>query len=177
MMPSVHQVNSIETAIAFVAWTFAVVALTKAIFGSFPAMEVSWWLHQRGAGRREKMTRLNWEVTNRARFDPDVVSKSPHAAKQNLTTAEHARKLAELQKLARGSLPWRAGQFFAGCFACQSFWSAAVLYLAVGGPAIEVFTSALGYSGAAVAMKMLLTAASTPDKPTGKQNRGCSGCG
>jgi hypothetical protein len=55
-MPTLFEVNSIGSAIAFLAWTLAVVALTKALFGSFLAAELTWRL-SRSAKREDKLRR------------------------------------------------------------------------------------------------------------------------
>ena len=58
--------------------------------------------------------------------------------------------------------------------AAPPFWSAAILYLVVSGPAIEIFTSALGYSGAAVALRILRfvgVARISPRNPVRKRAR------
>ncbi len=184
-MPSVFEVNSTNTAIAFLAWTLAVVALTKTLFGSFPAAELAWWLYQWGAGEREELAHLNWEVQNRAKYDPDVISRSPHANKQNLTTAEHERKRAELQRRARGSLWRRAGRYFASCFACQAFWSTAALFVAARWPDVGVLgtlASCLAYSAASVVVTTFVGAYTKTDESGGQQPQrdrqsGCPGCG
>jgi hypothetical protein len=179
-MPSVYEVNSVGSAISFLIWTLVVVALTKAIFGSFLAAEIGWWLHRRTAKRHEQIRRLQWEVQHGTQHDPGATRGSPHAARQALTSAEAARKRAEIESLARGSVPSRAGQYFLTCSACQSFWSALLLLLVTRGLHLDAIASALAYSGAAVLLTTLARLRAEPaiDQTQGrKQSRGCPGCG
>lgn len=185
MMPSVYDMASAGAAVAFLAWTLAVVALAKAMFASFPAAELAWWLHQRGSHEREELSRLSWEVQHRAVYDPDVIDKSLHAQKQNLTTAELSRKRDELQERARGSRLRRAGRYFASCFACQAFWSAVALFVWARWPEVGLFdilASCAAYSASAVVLATLVGAyAKTGEANSGRahteQQGGCPGCG
>jgi len=74
------------------------------------------------------LNRLNREINNRIKWDEDVARRSPNAAKQPLTDAEVEARRTELQQLARSSLVWRAFMYFLGCFACQAFWTALILF-------------------------------------------------
>ncbi len=154
-MPSVYEVNSVGSAISFLVWTLVVIALTKAIFGSFLAAEIGWWLHQRGAKRQEQIRWLQWEVQHGVKYDPDVVRRSPHAALQGLPAAEVARKRGELEGLARETLPSRLARYLATCFACQSFWVALAMELGAGVGTASGIMNAFAYSGMATALLTL----------------------
>jgi hypothetical protein len=150
----VYEVNSVGSAISFLIWTLVVVALTKAIFGSFLAAEIGWWLHHRGAKRHEQIRRRQWEVQHGVKYDPDVVRGSPHAARQALSMAEVARRRAELVALARGTLLMRMVGYLAGCIACQSFWVALAMDWAAGVDTTNVVTDAFAYSGMAAILTL-----------------------
>jgi len=179
-MTSIFDITDWAHVASFFVWTLAVCALAKAIFGSFPAAELQYRLALRDNPRRRHLNRLNWEVANRAKWNDDVARHSPHAARQPLTDDEIEAKRRELQQLARTSFAWRAFTYFMGCFACQTFWTAVLIYAVTAGvtaPAAWVF-SAAAYSGAAVLLAALH--GSPPlvrptDPPAGRT--GCKGCG
>lgn len=111
-------------------WTLAVCAIAKALFGSLPAAELQYRLSLRDAPRRQRMSRLNWEINNRAKWDEEVARRSPHAARQPLGDDEVETRRRELQQLARRSFAWRAFTYFMGCFVCQTFWTAVAVFAA-----------------------------------------------
>ena len=106
---------------SFVAWTLAVRAIAKALFGSLPAAELQYRLSLCDTPRRQRITRLNWEINNRTRWNEDVARGSPHAAAIPLSDDEVEARRRELQQLTRNSLTWRAFTYFMGCFACRPF--------------------------------------------------------
>jgi hypothetical protein len=165
---------------SFFVWTLAVCALAKAIFGSFPAAELQYRLALRDNPRRQRLNRLNWEVANRTKWDEDVARGSQHAAAVPLTEPELDARRAELRRLSSTSLPWRALHYLLGCWACQTFWTAALIYAVTAGvtaPAAWLF-SAAAYSGAAVLLAALHGApppVRAADPPAGRA--GCKGCG
>lgn len=175
-MTSIFEITDWQHVASFFVWTLAVCAIAKALFGSLPAAELQYRLSLRDAPRRQRMNRLNWEINNRARWDEDVARRSPHAAKQPLTEAEVESRRAELQQLARSSLAWRAFTYFMGCFACQTFWTALVVFLITH----RVFhpdacaLSAAAYSGAASAFSRTL---GMPRPPTKAPKPDCKSCG
>ncbi|MBK9121336.1 MAG: hypothetical protein IPM18_17290 [Phycisphaerales bacterium] len=86
---------------------------------------------------------------------------------------------AELQRLSRTSLPWRALQYLLGCWACQTFWTAVLTYAATAGitaPAAWFF-SAAAYSGAAVLLSTLHGLAPSARPEAAPARSGCKGCG
>ena len=156
-MTSIFEITDWAHVASFFVWTLAVCAIAKGVFGSLPAAELQYRLSLRDAPRRQRMSRLNWEINNRAKWDEDVARRSPHAAKQPLTDAEIEARRTELQQLARTSLVWRAFTYFMGCFACQAFWTAAAVFAATRGfsdPA-SWFFSAAACSGAAVSLSLV----------------------
>lgn len=178
-MTSIFEVTCWADVASFCIWTLAVCALAKAIFGSMPAAELQYRLTLRDQPKRQRITRLNWEVANRTRWDEDVARGSPHAAAVALSEAEYKARRAELQRLTRGSLPRRALQYLLGCWACQTFWAAVLIYAVtarVAAPAAWFF-SAAAYSGAAVLLSTLHSRnPSAHAEPTSARG-GCKGCG
>ncbi len=174
-MTSIFEIAGWSDVASFFIWTLAVCALAKAIFGSFPAAELQYRLSLRDKPKRQRLSRLNWEVANRTKWDEDVARGSPHAAAVPLTEPELETRRAELQRLSRTSLPWRALQYLLGCWACQTFWTAVLIYALTAGvnaPAAWFF-SAAAYSGAGV----LLSAAQSARPASGGAAHACKDCG
>jgi hypothetical protein len=165
---------------SFFVWTLAVCALAKAIFGSFPAAELQYRLALRDNPRRQRINRLNWEVANRTKWDEDVARGSQHAAAVPLTEPELDARRAELRQLSSTSLPWRALHYLLGCWTCQTFWTAVLIYAVTAGvtaPAAWLF-SAAAYSGAAALLSVMhgfSPARRGGELPTSRT--GCKGCG
>lgn len=142
---------------SFVAWTLAVRAIANALFGSLPAAELQYRLSLRDTPRRQRIARFNWEINNRAKWNEDVAHGSPHGAAVPLPNDEVEARRRELQQLTRNSLAWRAFIYFMGCFACQTFWTAIVIY-AITRSASDLrgwFFSSAAYSGAAMFLPLL----------------------
>jgi hypothetical protein len=178
-MTSIFEITSWADVATFFIWTLAVCALAKAIFGSFPAAELQYRLSLRDQPKRQRISRLNWELANRTKWADDVARGSPHAAAVPLTEPELDHRRAELQRLSRTSLPWRALQYLFGCWACQTFWSAILIYAVTAGIAAPVawFFSAAAYSGAAVLLSTLHTLTGEPRTSGDSRKHGCRNCG
>lgn len=176
-MTSIFDITDWAHVASFFVWTLAVCALAKAIFGSFPAAELQYRLALRDNPRRQRLNRLNWEVANRTRWDGDVARGSQHAAPVPLTEPELDVRRTELQRLSRTSLPRRALQYLLGCWACQTFWTAVVVFAITRGVsdlAAWLFTAA-ACSGAAPLLLMPIRAAGqTHDRV---QRLPCRTCG
>ncbi len=178
-MTSIFEITDWAHVASFFVWTLAVCALAKAIFGSFPAAELQYRLALRDNPRRQRLNRLNWEVANRTKWDEDVARGSQHAAPVPLTEPELDARRTELQRLSRTSLPRRALQYLLGCWACQTFWTAVLIYAVTGGVTAPAswFFSAAGYSGAAVLLSTLHNPSPAPRPEPASARGGCRGCG
>jgi len=178
-MTSIFEITDWAHVASFFVWTLAVCALAKAIFGSFPAAELQYRLALRDNPRRQRLNRLNWEVANRTKWDEDVARGSQHAAAVPLTEPELDARRAELRRLARTSLPWRALQYLLGCWACQTFWTAALIYAVTAGVAAPTawFFSAAGYSGAAVMLATFRGGGYQTLSSESQRKPTCSSCG
>lgn len=178
-MTNIFEITDWAHVASFFVWTLAVCALAKAIFGSFPAAELQYRLALRDNPRRQRLNRLNWEVANRTRWDEDVTRGSQHAAPVPLTEPELDARRAELQRLSRTSLPRRALQYLLGCWACQTFWTAVLIYAATAGVTAPAawFFSAAAYSGAAVLLSTLHGLSPSPRPEPAAAPTGCKGCG
>lgn len=179
-MTSIFEITDWAHVGSFFIWTLAVCAIAKALFGSLPAAELQYRLSLRDVPRRQRMSRLNWEVNSRAKWDEDVARGSPHAAAVPLTEPELETRRAELQRLSRTSLPWRTLQYLLGCWACQTFWTAALIYALTAGVTAPAawFFSAAAYSGAAVLLSFVHSWSPSirrGESPPGRT--GCKGCG
>lgn len=175
-MVSVYDVNSVGSAVSFVIWTLVVVSLGKALFGSFVMGEIVARINQRSFSKRERIGELTWEIKNRAHYDPDVVMRSPHAAKRPLEHQELISRRLELEQLTRGTVWARAFRYFTSCWACQSFWAALGLCLLLGEPRTSI-VDALAYSASAVlVMSLFRSRNESQPAPRGKAG-GCSGPG
>lgn len=179
-MISIYAVKNWSDVAAFLVWTLAVCAIAKAMFGSLLAAEMQYRVALRDAPRRQRMSRLNWEIKNRAKWDEDVARRSQHAATQPLSDEELHARTAELRRISHRSLPWRALQYLLGCWACQTFWAAFVVYALSAGVADPPawICSAAAYSSAAVLLSSLnhrFLPPVTDGPPSGRP--GCKGCG
>jgi hypothetical protein len=177
-MTSIFEITDWAHVASFFIWTLAVCAIAKALFGSLLTAELQYRLSLRDAPRRQRMTRLNWEINNRVKWNEDVARRSPHAAKQPLTDDELETKRRELQQLARTSFAWRAFTYFMGCFACQAFWTAIVVLAITRGMSdlLATLFTAAAYSGAAVSLS--LTGSIGHNGPRGLIARDtCKSCG
>ncbi len=177
-MTNIFEITSWADVASFFIWTLAVCALAKAIFGSLPAAELQYRLSLRDQPKRQRLSRLNWELANRTEWDEDVARGSPHAAAVSLTDPELEARRAELQRLSRTSLPWRALQYLLGCWSCQTFWTAVLIYAVtadITDPAAWFF-SAAAYSGAAVLLSTLHGLAPSPRSEPASARGGCKGC-
>lgn len=137
---------------------------------------------QRDHPRRARLSRLNWEVGRRVRWDEDVARGSPHATAIPLTDQEVAARQTELQALTRGSLVGRAAAYLLHCWACQTFWTAVIIFAVTRGAqdVAGMFFSAAAYSGAAVLLaSTAVTPAATPvgDTTRSAGRAGCRSCG
>ena len=178
-MTSIFEIADWSHVASFFVWTLAVCALAKAIFGSFPAAELQYRLALRDNPRRQRINRLNWEIANRARWNDDVARGSPHTAPVRLADEEVETKRRELQVLSRSSFAWRALTYFMGCFACQTFWTAAAVFAATRGVsdiAGWLFTAA-ACSGAAVLLSATQNVRLPVNPATGASRPGCKDCG
>lgn len=179
-MTSVFEITGWDQVASFFVWTLAVCALAKAIFGSFVAAELQYRLALRDNPRRQRISRLNWEIGNRTRWSDDVARGSPHAAAVRLTDEEVDAKRQELQSLASTSLARRAVQFLLNCWACQTFWAAvAVFVITRGGVDVGAWLlSAAAYSGAAVMLTIANAAVAPMHRAgAGAGATGCRSCG
>lgn len=177
-MTSIYEITDLAHLASFFVWTLAVCALAKAIFGSFLAAELQHRLALRDAPKRQRMTRLNWELTNRVRYDPEVARGSQHAARVPLNDTELDARRAELQQLTGNSLSRRALLYFTNCFACQTFWVAVAVFAATRGisDVVSLFFTAAACSGAAVVLIAVTGTVQAPMRePAAKA--GCKSCG
>ena len=178
-MISIFEVTDWAHVASFLVWTLAVCALAKAIFGSFLAAELQYRLALHRAPRGQRLSRLTWEVAKRAKWDEAVARGSPHAVAVPLTEPELEARRTELRKVSGASLPWRALNYFLGCWACQTFWAALVMYW-LAGSMLDwrdwVFTAA-AYSGAAVLVGRLHGIVPVAAPGRGATQSGCKHCG
>lgn len=179
-LTSIYEITNWSSVAPFLAWTLAVSAIAKAIFGSFPAAELKHHFALRDNPRRQRIGRLNWEVSQRTQWNDDIARGSQHAAPVRLTDSEVESKRKELMPLMRVSVFYRAVTYLSNCWACQTFWSALGVYAITQGVAdVRAWLfSAVAYSGAAVVL-MAVTGAGRSSPPNGKaEGTGtCKTCG
>ena len=96
------------------------------------------------------------------------------------TGPEFDARQAEFRLLSSASLPWRALHYLLGCWACQTFWTAVVIYAVTAGitALAACLFSAAAYSGAAVLLSVV-HGSGLPVRGDGPINgrAGCKGCG
>ncbi|MBK8915056.1 MAG: hypothetical protein IPM64_10740 [Phycisphaerales bacterium] len=179
-MTSIFEITDWSHVASFFIWTLAVCALAKAIFGSFLAAELQHRLALRDAPKRQRMTRLNWELTNRVRYDPDAARGSQHAARIPLTDAELEARRREMQRLTGNSLGRRALLYFTNCFACQTFWVAVATFAVTRGIAdvAGLLFTAAAYAAAAVLLSgAVMNRPSPPRSDAPSARTPCKSCG
>jgi hypothetical protein len=178
-MTSVFEITSWADVASFFIWTLAVCALAKAIFGSLPAAELQHRLSLRDQPKRKHLSRLNWELANRTKWDDGIARGLPHAATVPLTEPELESRRIELHRLSRTLLPWHALQYLLGCWACQTFWTAIAVYAIASGIANPAgwFFSGAAYSGAAVLLSVLHGARHNDAPDPVSRRTGCRNCG
>jgi hypothetical protein len=164
--------------VPLLAWVATVAAIRWVIFESFVGQEIRFrW--QAWQGRQaQRIHVLQWELKNRARWDPRVQNQDPLTALQPLSDEEIASRRQELVALGRKSTGSRLWGYFITCPFCQSFWIALVLLLAFAradGVAISLSAVMYGY----LVSRVDRLAATTSDKVPGgaaSQPGRCSGC-
>lgn len=172
-MTSIFEIRGIDSAITFLAWTFAVFALVRAIFASFPAAEIRVRLWLREKPRRERVHRLEWELHHRAELAGPIELAQPG---RQLDPAEISARRDEHAALVRRSLLFRAGNDLAGCVACQSFWVALLLFLLTRGP--DLVAAILTAAACSTTVVLLGAITSSPTSTGAPEKRaGCSSCG
>jgi hypothetical protein len=159
-MPLLNQIGSALDVVRVMLWTFALLAFTHALFRSFLAAEIAYWLRTgAGATQDRRLHVLQWELRHKTQWSTDLEAGSPHAAVRRLTAEQLAARGRALERLARGTLLRRAARQFGTCLMCQAFWSAlAACYLFgdAGAGAHWAIASALCYAGLAVALSQAI---------------------
>ncbi len=171
-MTSVFDIFSLHSLAPFFVWTLVVCALAKAIFGSFFAAELQHRLAMRDAPKRVRVSRLRWELQKGAHWNEQAARGSPHAATVPLNDREREAKQKEIVKLSHKTVIGRAGMYLMSCWACQTFWSAVLVYYVTSGwdDLLQWFLTAMAYSGAAVLLSALTQVLS---QGQGQKKSGC----
>lgn len=176
-MLDIYDITGWSQVALFSVWTLAVCALAKALFGSFLIAEIQHRLALRDAPRRHRIGRLSWEVANGATWNEEAMRKPSGVSLHRLSDDILEVKRQELLSLTRTSIVWRATTYLLGCFACQTFWTAVLLYAVTRGihDPLGWFCSALAYSGAAVILMGVLQRG--VEGAPGRDQKRCSKCG
>ena len=141
----VTEINDAATLIAFGVWALVVLGTCKAVFRSFPALELTSRLEQRWRRDAEEMRRLHWELKHGARYSTELAQGNPHVAPTRLTDDERAARRRRLQGLRRPTLPYRMLHYFTSCGFCQAFWVALAASLLTGVSLPVALCSAVAY--------------------------------
>lgn len=130
-MLDVFQIAHWTDVIVIVAWALVIWGLGFALFRSFWAQELRYWWISRDSTEIAQIRRLEWEVANRAHWNPEA-AREPHsefAAAKKLTSDEWAERRRRLHALVRGSVFRRAAAYAADCGFCQRWWLAFTLLI------------------------------------------------
>jgi hypothetical protein len=131
------------------AWLLVVMGLSKVLFRSFVAAELSAWLQGRNAGRINELKRADWELRRNAKFQPGVRPDDDMTALPPLTQAERAERVALVEQLRRNTLPIRALAWLLGCGFCQAAWAAIICFAVTANEWWQLIPTCLAYAAAA----------------------------
>ena len=163
-----------------------VAAIRWVIFESFVGQEIRFRWQARQGRQAQRLHILQWELKNRARWDPRVQNQDPLTAPQPLSDEEIASRRQELVVLVKKSTGSRLWGYFITCPFCQSFWIALALLLAFArADVVAILLSSVMYAYLATKIDRLgetieSWASGPAPKPgglTGVTTPGCRGCG
>jgi hypothetical protein len=172
----IDEVCTIAGALRFAAWSLAIFGLSKALFGSFPWLEVMTRIHGRGTAKRNRLQEVRWSLQHNERFSVARAKGDDMAAKQPLVAAERQALEEEWNRLVQSSVWYRGFVYFGDCMFCQAFWPALALLVAARGLAWAVPFSALAYAVAATALSRVIHVGGRP-APAHSKSGGCKSCG
>lgn len=174
-MTSIFEIAGWQGLASFLIWTLAVVGGAKALFGSFLMAEIRHRVNLSNIPKRKRIQELSWELRQGLRFDRDVIRKSPHANAVKLTEAEMKAKQKVFAELSAQSWPERLALYLFSCWACQSFWTAVILFVLTRGLSepLGMIVTSLAYSAASVILTARLPVIGS------SKEKGCPGgnCG
>lgn len=153
-MTSVYEIQNWAGVLNFTAWTLVVCAITKFLFGSYPAAEVLY-----------RLARLEWQRRQRV---PETTSPAPPRG-----TEENPGRPGE-PSLDVAPAWQRALSYFLTCFACQSFWAAILVY---GLTRNATDWRAWLFSAAAYSAAATMLAKASHGRTPAVQRNGCGSCG
>jgi hypothetical protein len=110
------------------AWLLVVMGISKVVFRSFVAAELSAWLQKRNAGRINELKRADWELRRNTKFQTGMRADDDMTALPPLTEAERAERIALVEQLRSNTLPIRALAWLLGCGFCQAAWAAVICF-------------------------------------------------
>jgi hypothetical protein len=157
------------------AWLLVVMGLSKVLFRSFVAAELSAWLQKRSAGRINELRRADWELRRNTRFQPGLRPDDDMAALPPLTDAERADRIALVEQLRRNTLPIRALAWLLGCGFCQAAWAAAICFAVTSSDWWQFVPTCLAYAAVAGWLGERFRPAGQSDNPTLARTRTCGG--
>lgn len=184
-MVTLFELKDWSMVVPALGWVATVAAIRWVIFESFIGQEIRFRWHARQGRQAQRLHVLQWELKNRAKWDPRVQNQDPLTAPQPLSDEEIASRRQELVTLARKSTSRRLWSYFSTCSFCQSFWIALGLLLAFArADAVPVLLSAVMYAYLATRLDQL--AATRDGRAPGSGPRlvglqgaatpGCKGC-
>jgi len=152
---SIYEIVDLAAVLTFAAWTLVVCAIAKFLFGSYPAAELLYRLARRDRLRQQRVAQLSATLP----------------AHPGDGTADQQ---ADLDRLHIAPAWQRALSYFFTCFACQTFWSAVVVFALTRDTSDwrTWFFSAAAYSAAAT-----LLAKASHGRSVAQQRGGCGSCG
>lgn len=185
-MVTLFELKDWSMVVPLLGWTATVAAIRWVIFESFLGQEIRFRWQARQGRQAQRIHVLQWELKNRARWDPRVQNEDPLTAPQPLSDEEIARRRQELVTLGKKSTGSRLWGYFITCSFCQSFWIALALLLAFAtADATAMLLSAVMYAYLASRVDRLAATVesrapgsmSKPAGPRGAAVPGCKGCG
>jgi hypothetical protein len=157
------------------AWLLVVMGLSKVLFRSFFAAELSAWLQKRNSGRINELKRADWELRRNTKYQPGLRPDDDMTALPPLTETERAERVALVEQLRRNTLPIRALGWLLGCGFCQAAWAAAICFAMTSRDWWQLVPTCLAYAAVAGLFSDRPIFAATPTATHGAQSRPCGG--
>jgi len=160
------------------AWLLVVMGLSKVLFRSFFAAELSAWLQKRNAGRINELKRADWELRRNTKFQPGQRPDDDMTALPQLAKSERAERVALVEQLRRNTLPIRAVAWLLGCGFCQAAWAAVFCFAATSRDWQQLAPTCLAYAAVSAALlTMPGTFTNSRQRPPAGDPRRITGCG
>ena len=171
MPPLIDEITGAEGLLAFGLWSLAIFGVSKALFRSFPALELKQWLLARRQRRLEHLRRTAWELHHGIEWNLDAARGDQLAARRPLSEVQVNQRRELMDRLQKRTRGHRALLWMAECLYCQGFWSAVIVLMFREGSLSGWLTSSFAYATGVLMLGVILER--QPEAP--KKAGGCRG--